>query len=324
MSNSNNHQFVQHLIIPNEKVPAAAYQAIYHKLTSKVEKLTEFFTDAYEITVNDIIQLDNKLQQVVRQYPVQSKKSICSIAFRKDETIESSSIEKFRVINFDTPKPTSNVNYEFDFFTILPVEIQEAENITQRFKVVVLIDQDFIEDESSIPLFVRGLASGNNIRLQIDYSDFVVGRVLQVTVQDWVKTLPARKIPKFIRFIEKRADFMTAFTPYAFTAASLFGLSRISYSSSVENVAPQVLTSLSIASVMWIVGRFLNVQLLRQVEEGKPLTFIKITAGDNTRCLAMKASTSRKLWFASFIGITIVVGIAVNIFSSLIFEWAKV
>lgn len=323
MSDASNRQLVEHLIIPNAKVPAAAYQAIYHKLTSKVEKLTEVFTDAYEIKVDDVIQLDQRLQQVIRQYPVQSKNSVCSISFYKDEKIESSSIDKFCSINFSTAKPTANLNYEFDFFTILPVEIKEAENIVQRFKVSVLMDQDFVEDEENLPLFVRGYSSGNNIRLRIEYSDFVVGRVLQVTVQDWVKTLPFKKVPKFLAFVERRADFMTAFVPYVFTAASLFGLSKISYSSEVHDVAPQILTSLSVAAIMWVAGRFLNVQLFRQVQAGKPLTFIRITNGDNIRCGKMKSSRNRRLWLASILGITIALGICVNVLSNYVFEWLK-
>lgn len=144
-----------HLIIPQDMVPAAAYQAIYHKLTSKVEKLTETFDDAYEFRVDDFIQLDAMLCQVVRQYPVQSQNSTCSISFHKDERIDSSSLDIFKLMNFTTNKPTESVEYNFDFFTILPVEIPQANDIVQRFKVTVKADQDFIEDGLGIPNFYK-------------------------------------------------------------------------------------------------------------------------------------------------------------------------
>jgi hypothetical protein len=54
---------VEHLIISGDRVPVAAYQAIYHKLTSKVEKISEIFEDAYEISMEDLIQLDTMLRQ---------------------------------------------------------------------------------------------------------------------------------------------------------------------------------------------------------------------------------------------------------------------
>jgi hypothetical protein len=41
----------EHLVISSDKVPVAAYQAIYHKLTSKVEKISETFPDAYIIKI---------------------------------------------------------------------------------------------------------------------------------------------------------------------------------------------------------------------------------------------------------------------------------
>lgn len=62
-----------HLIIPQDKVPVAAYQALYHKLTSKTEKLRETFNDAYLIRAQDIMQLDAMLCQTVKQFPVQGK-----------------------------------------------------------------------------------------------------------------------------------------------------------------------------------------------------------------------------------------------------------
>lgn len=205
---TNNSRMVEHLVIPNERVPTAAYQAIYHKLTSKVEKLHEVFPDAYEVAVEDIIQLNERLIQSIKQYPVKSSNSSCSISLREHERMDSSSIEKFRTLNFTTNKPTAAINYRFDFFTELPVEIEAAENIVQRFDVSVIVDQDFVEeDEDSIPLFIKTMSYGSNIRLKIEYSDYSVGRNLQVTIQDWVKNLTTRKVSPVFSFLNKRADF---------------------------------------------------------------------------------------------------------------------
>src|SRR5688572_14535583 len=157
-----------YLIIPKDKVPAAAYQAIYHKLTDKIEKLHEFFDDAYNIGVEDVIQLHDMLCQTVRQYPIQGQNVTVQISFHKDERLDSSSIEKFKMLNFSTNKPTEVVEYKFDFYTILPVEIRDAQDIVQRFKVTVKIDQDFVEEEDGFPFAFRAW-SGRNIRLEVEY-----------------------------------------------------------------------------------------------------------------------------------------------------------
>jgi len=159
--------------------------------------------------------------------------------------------------------------------------------------------------------------------LKVEYSDYAVGRNLQVTVQDWVKGLPNRKVNKVIKWLEARSDFMTAFVPYAFGAASLYGLSKISHPNVTSQAVSQLMACLSIALVMYVVGRILNVQLFQQIQAGKPLTFIQITSGDNARCLKMKAKHSRRLWVAGFLGITIVAGMIVNLCSSYVFDWLK-
>lgn len=316
---------VDHLIIPASRVPAAAYQALYHKLTSKVEKLTETFADAYYIGTEDIIQLDHRLSQVIKQYPVKSQNAVCSLILRKGERIDSSSVDKFRTINFATPKTTQAVNYEFYFFTILPVEIKDAEDIVQRFKVSVLVDQDFMEEEDDgVPLFLKGMVSGNNIRLMVEYSDYAVGRNLQMTVQDWVSNLESKKIPALFSFMDNRSDAINAFVPLSFSASLLFGYSRIYYIDAPGKVASTVIFAVAIAIAMYLLGRFLNVQLYRQLQISKPLTYLNFTTGDRTRSNSLKSKQTRRLWLAGFFGVTIIVGILVNLFSSILADWLDI
>lgn len=198
-----------HLVIPHGKVPVAAYQAIYHHLTSKVEKLQLRYTDAYEIEVSDIVQLHERLDQVTRQYPVQQKSSECSITLYKNEKLQCSSIEKFKTLNFLNNKPTDSISYKFDFFTVLPVEIDSANDIVQRFKINAIIDQDLVEiSDDGLPYFIKNMASGDNIRVVIEYSDYAVARTLQATVDEWVESLKSRKIPSVYNFTQKHSDFI--------------------------------------------------------------------------------------------------------------------
>ena len=314
---------IEHLVITNDKVPVAAYQAIYHKLTSKVEKLTQTFDDAYRISAEDVVQLDYLLCQVIKQYPVKSSNSTCSVALRKDETIEFSSIEKFRRTGVVSNKPTALIIYEFDFFTVLPVEIENAQDIVQRFKVSVAMDQDFVEDpDNGVPYYISNMATGRNIRLLVEYSDFAVGRNLQTTVNDWVQSLNTRRKGVVVRFFERRADFLNAYTGQLFAAASLIGLSRWSLDNSSDMPYSFILLALGIATAMYVVGRALNVFFYRRLTQAKPLTLICLTNGDRARAEKMAQSASSMAWAAGFLGVTIVAGLAVNICSSFLMKWA--
>ena len=317
MASENN---VGHLIIPQDKVPAAAYQAIYHKLTSKIEKLHEVFDEAYEIEVRDIAQLDSMLCQIIRQYPTESQSSKCAISFRKDERIEVSSIEKFRLLNLTTNKPTEAIEYTFDFYTILPVEIKEAEDIVQRFKVTLKVDQDFVEEGDDMPFYVVGMMSGKNIRMTIEYSDYAVGRTLQTCVQDWVDALPSKRVPLVIKFLEKRADFFHVFVPYLFASASLYGASKFEVQN-LQNMTQIIMIGISVAILMFVVARILIILFYKELNQSKPLTFIKLTNGDKVRSQKIILARGKKYAALAFISASICLGIIVNLFSAWL--WAK-
>lgn len=308
-----------HLVIPQGKVPVSAYQAIYHKLTSKVEKLRECFDSAYEITVGDICHLDTMLNQAIVHLNPQAINSSIEISFRKDEGQTFSSIEKFQIYNFSTQKPTEVIEYQFDFFAILPVEIKEVEDIVQRFKLTIKIDQDFIEeDEKDLPWIYRTFISGRNINLNIEYSDYAVARNMQVCVQDWVKSLPQKSSGKMFNFLESKSEFISAFMPFAFSAAFFIGIDNRQVNA--NNAFHSLSVSFALSIISFAVGRFFIVQFFRQLAQIKPQTFIIITSGDRTRKDKIIKGRSTKISIASFFAITIAAGLTVNLLSNAIWD----
>ena len=310
----------RNIIIPQGKVPPAAYQAIYYKLTQKTEKLREIFDEAYEVNVDNIVQLDAMVLQTVRQFNPEQYNSNCTISFFRDEALEFSSIDQFRSINFLSRKATQYVEYAFDFYTIRPVEINDVDDIAQRFRVVVKIDQDIVEEDTDgVPFFMKGMIYGRNIRLIVEYSDYAIGRTLQVCVQDWIKTLPYQKVPKIINTLESKSDFFGMCVPLLFLSASLLGMSKFKVEW-INNSANSILKSISISILMYIFGRFLISRFYRQLSMGKPITFIKITNGDIDRYRTVSRSRKAKLNMAIVFATTIFLGIVCNICSYFILK----
>ena len=311
----------EHLIISGDKIPVSAYQAIYHKLTSKVEKITQIFPDAYIINTEDIIQLNRLLQQSIVQYPVKSSNATCVVSLHKHENIEPSSFEKFKTFNFQMNKPTSKVSYQFDFFTVLPVEIKTAEDIVQRFKVSIVIDQDFVEDsDDGVPIYLRTIMSGNNINLVVEYSDYNVGRNLQVTVQDWVNSLETKRVPAWIKIFEEKADFITSMFPKIAIAACLFGLTKWYNPADFRTLASSIFFGLGWAVMAHITAQVIVVEAYRQLAEARPLTFICITNGDFTRKSLLASRIRRKSSLSIALLTIALINIPVNLFSNYIFR----
>lgn len=161
--------------------------------------------------------------------------------------------------------------------------------------------------------------SGRNIRLVIEYSDYAVGRTLQVCVQDWIKHLPTRKMPKIFSIFKDQWELGVLGVPYLFASASLFGFSRVTLKNSLD-IGPHILSSLSFVILMFLAGRFLGQQFFQQLNLSKPLTFMLITNGDKLRREKMIKTRAKKVALSIFFAGTILTGIAVNLWSSYIWE----
>lgn len=85
------------IVISEQDIPFSAYQAIYHKLTKKVEKLSREFKEPYEIRFEDIKNLDQRLNQLLAQYQVKGAKCEISHATKNGFSRTHSSFEKFQL-----------------------------------------------------------------------------------------------------------------------------------------------------------------------------------------------------------------------------------
>lgn len=314
----------QPLVISGDKVPTAAYQAIYHKLTSKVEKLSETFNDIYEIGSDDVVHLNRIIEQTIQQYKIEGKNCTCTLSLHEGESLTFSSFEKFSRFNFQMDRPTSKVNYELDFFTILPVEIAQAENIVQRFKISILMDQDFLDEDSSIPFFLRNSFSGNNIILNIEYSDYAVARNLQGAVRDWVKSLRQKSKPKYLTWLDKHSDLIATVAPRLLVISSLAGAAA-SWSSEIsQQISTRyILGSLSFSVLAYAIGHFLIISAYRELAFARPMTHLLFTRGDGDRKEECASRRTKRTALAAFFGLTIFIGLALNISASFLYDILK-
>lgn len=307
------------LIIPESRVPVGAYQAIYHKLTRKTEKLTQIFDDIYEIKIDDIIQLNNYLEQTIIQYGVKGKSCECTLSLNKHESFQCSSFEKFKIINFNHSKPTAEIDYQLDFFTVIPTEIENTDEIVQKFKVTVRVDQDFYEDNDHLPLFMRNAISGRNIVLTIEYSDFAVARNLQGAVQDWVATLSQRKESKSLKFLDDRSDFINVMLPRILATTALIG-GAAGWSSRhlTDRPVSYILYYMAYALIGFIAGHIISVEFFRNLNLVRPKTFLLFTKGDRDRHRLYEKQVGKKKAMAYFVVTIFGAGIVINLLSSFI------
>lgn len=311
------------LVISDDKVPTSAYQAIYHKMTSKVENLREVFYDSYTIKIEDILHLNNIVENTIKQFVIKGQKCEITLSLNKGESFGFSSFEKFYAFNFSTICCTSKIVYDLDFFTIIPVELKDAEDIVQRFKATISIDQDFVEeDEGNVPPYLQGIWAGKNITLKIEYSDYSVARNIQSAVRDWVANLPTEKKSHYRTIIDKYGEFFSFFVPRFFSFGTLIAFATFLINDNYTNQInfPQVIVlSAACAIISQIIGHILIVRFYREISMSRLLTFILITEGDRRRYKKINNRIVLRRLFSNFFLVTICGGIFASIIASYIF-----
>lgn len=313
------------LVISGEDIPFGAYQAIYHSLTKKVEKRTKTYREAYTISFADIQNLHQRLVQVTKQFNIKSSRCQVTHQLKDDTSREHSSFERFRLSDCSIRSCTAKINYEFDFLVVLPPEVPEAAEIAQRYRVNVLIDQDFVEtDNLDMPYFMRGVVFGRNIQASIEFSDYSVSQTLAATVDGWTDSLPKRTLPGFSRFLLKLEKPVRQYADTIVRSATLLAGALAAYrASSWRDGIYIVLVSIALAFLMFsivdgLVGKFFD-----GLTSVKPMTFILITEGDRDRQREIQASYRRTKAVLSFIALGVVVSMLIGVFSNFIYDGIK-
>tara|TARA_R110000824_G_scaffold150891_4_gene321704 strand:- start:1268 stop:2260 length:993 start_codon:yes stop_codon:yes gene_type:complete len=271
------------LLISGDDIPFGAYQAIYHKITRKVESRTKKYPDAYRVTKSDLKNMHERLVQAVQPYDVKSSRCQLTHALKDDTSKDHSSFEKFFMSDCSTRSSTVQLNYEFDFLIILPPEVPEAKEIVQKFTTKVVIDQISIDnDDSDAPYFIRGLNIGGSLTVKMEFSDYAVSQHLMATLDGWVESLPTKKEGKFLKSLFKYERSIRSIVPP--TARFLTMLAGAFYLFDVSDLRSGLVVlalSFGLSAFLESVSyMFLN-SFFQKLPQMKPTTRLLITQGDS-------------------------------------------
>ena len=313
------------LTLIDEEIPFGAYQAIYHKLTKKTEERSKVYRDAFEITFEDIKNLNDRISQAIKQYSVKSSRCQVSHALRDDMSHEYSSFEKFKFANLSTRSCTKIINYEFDFLIIIDPEHPSAPEVAQRFKIDIKIDQDFIDkDDFNAPSFIRGMFIGRNIEFSIEYSDFSVSEAIYAIVDGWVRSLPKKDISDFNIMFLKIERYIRQYLPmFCRIAVYVAGIIGVSKTSSMKDGFILTITSIALSSLMFAISQILIDSFYSSLSLSRPMTNVCLTAGDIDRKSLVEKRGAFRANLAKFILLGIFLNIVVCVFSSYIYDAIK-
>lgn len=313
----------RNLVIPVEKVPVAAFQAIYHHITKKTERLNKAHKGSFKLTADNLEDLFRQVEQSIAQYQVKGDRCEITVSLSNGEVYSYSSFEKFAMVNFGVfIHPTSSIGFEYDFMIVLPSDDIRGESITQRYKVGITIRSNEDSDDHIVVVggrMIREISVFKSpIMTSIEYSDYAVARHMQSMLNEWIghlryndENVISEKSAKMIRRVSGYGVFFLAIA--VFLGSVLFEPSN--YEDYITPIRYLVLV-ISTAIAATAFGFWSSEKIDSLVSTLTPRTVILLTHGDTESRdkLVAKRSSARKQ--IAYIVTGIIIATVVSIFAN--------
>lgn len=318
------------LVIPHERVPVAAYQAIYHKLTGKTETINRKYAGSFLIDAPAIESIYYKLDQTIQQYNVQAANFEITISDFDGANYRFTSFEKFQFSNIKTLiKPISGFGMELDLLVVLPSELPEAECIPQTYKVLISVEdagriaqRHFSRSVLTIRLHEPAFPTGS---ATINFADYSVGRTLLSLVNDWFEEITSADEEtwsiKGIKFLKWAGNWGSAIIPFSVLVGGIV-FEPANYPNFFTPI--RYLLAVILASFVAIgVAIYFNERMDAIADLLVSKTRFRLSSGDQKahdhRIKARKKATARAGIIISSIVIAAIVGVFVNVITSKFF-----
>lgn len=310
----------QPILISDEVIPFDAYQAIFYKLTKKVNQIRKIYYGGYYIDRDHIINLDSFIQQFIKQYRVTARNTEITHQIKNFTTVTYADLELFKLDGMITTEITSFFVYEFNFLVKLPQGTSEVKDIAQRYKLSIAIAQSVINDDELSPL-LENFLSRPKIIMILDYVDFNISLSLQSTIDKWILTLQKEKERKITQFIIKNKIRLINLISTITIASPFIGAILLikNYNYDVKFLF-EISFLCIISSIFFrlITGTIIN-KIISYSSDLNPQMKINLTKGDKNRIKEINNKEKKLKKFLYFLIFGIFFTIVINFISSWIY-----
>lgn len=302
-------------------------QAIYHHVTAKTERIFEAHSDFYVIKEDDIHQIIHKIKQVAQRHHQEEWSCVIDHALFKKERTRHSSFEKFKYSDRSQPDPTSEIVITYDFLSQNPFTMPQDDIKPERYKIVINISQEqyllAMDSDDSRPGFLRRLHNFPTVTVNIQYVDYTIARSLLAATREWVSGLESSKRSKMTNFLLRHQFSMADILPIVFLACLLLGFAGLITSGSAGVDTSFLLRALAASALFYGLGSLLAENLANSIYFTQFPTVICFTRGDLMHYEKIRTKRSHAYKVLTFIFFGIAFTIAINLFSSFIYDLIK-
>lgn len=307
---------------PNEsRVSIQTLQGIYHELTGKTEDVSKSYNQHFQISLEDLQQLNHRIIQCYEQYHIKAENCSVKVFFLNDTQERFSSFERFSAFNAGTTSTVESVLINYNFLIILPKsEKPQSYTVSVRIASRMAVEKQMRENMPfHLPKILR-LMGNRTATVNIKYIDYAVARSLMTAVDQWFEGLPEAHSSWLQKQITRKSHLLPVIAKYL----AGIGVAYLIFLHSAEFVpADASLHQLAVFSLLSFCGLFASYRAAyhlgssaeNHVDSWTPLSYLSLTAGD--RNLIQKSSRSNKR-SAFFACLNFAVAVSVSLIANLI------
>ncbi|MDI3335051.1 hypothetical protein QKW60_01385 [Defluviimonas aestuarii] len=302
-----------------QSLPTESLRGIINKLNEKSQSATRLFRDNYQISVDDIRQLIEKITQEFHSCTVIAQSATVSLFLSQNERHDFRTWNDFE--SFDTSQSgrTNSIQVE-----VTHDVIRNKGETPERYVVQVSIQnmpgsRGFVLGPISIGPMGEFPTPPSPIAMTVSYNNYILGKNLISTVEQWERALERRE-HKWITGLQRRSSliaevaFVVGIVSGVLAAAnitSIYTILDISRLSTEQWIIRAALCVVVFSYIGKVTGEFTE----RHIDKYSLPNNITLTKGDRNHQSKLAKSNTRTL-------VKSAVGFALVIFEIVVGTWA--
>ncbi|WP_394211055.1 hypothetical protein [Psychrobacter piscatorii] len=294
------------------------YQAIYHQITGRTEKISKNYKNNLLIDFEEVKQLHKKILQLTDVHHTIAQNQAIVIYYDNDRKEEFTSFERFEKYNSSNSKTTLNLVLKYSFSIQLP-EVEKPQSYTLTIKLnsrLAIIETFAREAPSYIPYGLLALVHSNTADISVEYVDYIVAKNFVKAFDDWIDSCNSIPNNKYLKFFQSKSKHIPMVFQIIIGAISVY--SFLSIIETLPDIFSQVwgrFFVISFVSFFFLLkaSSFIGSLIERYIDSFYQDSYLNLTRGDEK---LVKRSISRKRNIVMKIIFNVLLTIVLGIISS--------
>lgn len=259
-----------------------SFQTLYGKITGKKEVLRENYSDLYQIKIDDIDDLNNKISSILSSYGEHTVNTNVTINYSDNSDAKFSSFERFKLQynSGNTAVKSVNIIYNYAHPTPCGTDFNHyciKVNLGSKISIFPEIRKEF-------PKFIWKNIGYNTASAHVEYIDYTIAQNIIGIINKWFSQRTIYKSGKFIKLAQEHSSKISRASKYIFMILSGFAVAGVApnYLESNNNslLAIYLIYALVAITIAAEIGRIAGRNIESSIDGVLQVSYIELNDGD--------------------------------------------